>query len=419
MQTSIFWYSVYGEVDIDAILPKGYQKGQRPRLPGPPVHIQTTIYVNSFGNIEEAKMEYKMFGYYRQYWNDVRLAGRVNDSLVLKGEDIAKIWRPDPFCYNARESTLSASDSDINSMMTIDYKGDIVYSRMTIIVAECDMDLHDFPMDLQKCYLKFSSYSYNNKHINMSWRQGVPVVVSRTNLAQFYFTALETKTYIETYALGNYSIIQVDFEFKRRIGYFLIQVYAPDIFIVMLSWIVFWMDTNDMGNRMALGITTILTIMFLMGSINAAMPRVSYPKALDWYLMISFALIFMALIECTIVFVLLNREAKKMKEAGTKTENENANVSGGKCAHRVLLITDNATFRKRDCPENGSNMEKNDHFCRDKAETKIVLSDPQNKKIRKERNNVGQCVDAMAKIIFPLIFLVFNIAYWVIYLNII
>ncbi|KAK3710901.1 hypothetical protein QZH41_009700, partial [Actinostola sp. cb2023] len=145
--------------------------------------------------------EYKMFGYYRQYWNDVRLAGRVNDSLVLKGEDIAKIWRPDPFCYNARESTLSASDSDINSMMTIDYKGDIVYSRMTIIVAECDMDLHDFPMDLQKCYLKFSSYSYNNKHINMSWRQGVPVVVSRTNLAQFYFTALETKTYIETYAL--------------------------------------------------------------------------------------------------------------------------------------------------------------------------------------------------------------------------
>ena len=75
-----------------------------------------------------------------------------------------------------------------------------------------------------------------------------------------------------------------------------------------------------MGNRMALGITTILTIMFLMGSINAAMPRVSYPKALDWYLMISFTLVFMSLIECTLVFVLstLEDDKKNEKESSIK-----------------------------------------------------------------------------------------------------
>ena len=58
-----------------------------------------------------------------------------------------------------------------------------------------------------------------------------------------------------------------------------------------------------MGNRMALGITTILTIMFLLGSINGTMPKVSYPKALDWYLMVSFVLAFFSLVECLIVFV--------------------------------------------------------------------------------------------------------------------
>ena len=84
-----------------------------------------------------------------------------------------------------------------------------------------------------------------------------------------------------------------------------------------------------MGNRMALGITTILTIMFLMGSINAAMPRVSYPKALDWYLMISFALVFMALIQCTIVFVLVNlyeKKGKKKEDAEKKVSEDRASV---------------------------------------------------------------------------------------------
>jgi len=94
-------------------------------------------------------------------------------------------------------------------------------------------------------------------------------------------------------------------------GYYLIQVYLPDIFVVALSWIVFWMEKTDMGNRMALGITTILTIMFLLGSINGTMPKVSYPKALDWYLMVSFVFTFISLVECLIVFVVWSNGNKR------------------------------------------------------------------------------------------------------------
>lgn len=70
-----------------------------------------------------------------------------------------------------------------------------------------------------------------------------------------------------------------------------------------------------MGNRMALGITTILTIMFLLGSLNGFMPRVSYPKALDWYLLVSFSFAFLSLAECMVVFVvwLSENKGKKMK----------------------------------------------------------------------------------------------------------
>jgi uncharacterized membrane protein len=61
----------------------------------------------------------------------------------------------------------------------------------------------------------------------------------------------------------------------RRVGYYVIQMYIPCIFLVMLSWIVFWMGTEETGNRLTVGITTILTIVFLLGYTNSSLPKVT------------------------------------------------------------------------------------------------------------------------------------------------
>ena len=71
------------------------------------------------------------------------------------------------------------------------------------------------------------------------------------------------------------------------------------------------MEKDDIGNRMALGIAIILTIMFLLGSLNGNLPKVSYPKALDWYLLVGFSFVFFSLIECMIVYVLMVKAAGK------------------------------------------------------------------------------------------------------------
>ena len=105
------------------------------------------------------------------------------------------------------------------------------------------------------------------------------------------------------FSIGNFSTITATFLFHRRIGYYLIQAYFPSIFVVVLSWIVFWMDKEDIGDRITLGITAVLTTMFLLASLNGNLPKVSYPKALDWYLLASFSFVFLTLIECTIVFL--------------------------------------------------------------------------------------------------------------------
>ena len=104
----------------------------------------------------------------------------------------------------------------------------------------------------------------------------------------------------------------------------------------MLSWIVFWMEIEDIGNRMSLGITCILTIMFLLGSLNGNLPKVSYPKALDWYLLMSFAFVFVALMEAVVVYV-LNFSAMKDKD---KIKCKVCTIASYKVqAHLILNIT--------------------------------------------------------------------------------
>ena len=73
-----------------------------------------------------------------------------------------------------------------------------------------------------------------------------------------------------------------------------------------------------MGGRVGLGITTILTIMFLLGSVNMSLPRVSYPKAIDWFLIASFLFVFLVLVECIIVYILRPRKKDSKNGAGGK-----------------------------------------------------------------------------------------------------
>ena len=117
---------------------------------------------------------------------------------------------------------------------------------------------------------------------------------------------------------GGYTDLIVTFTFYRRMGFYLIQFYIPCIVMVSLSWISFWMDRTYIGERLSLGITTILTIVFLLGSSNSTMPRVSYPKAIDWYLLGSFIFVFATLVSDLLIYRLGSNKEKERdkKEVG-------------------------------------------------------------------------------------------------------
>lgn len=96
---------------------------------------------------------------------------------------------------------------------------------------------------------------------------------------------------------GSFDSLKATFTLKRRTTYFIFQHFIPSAFLVFLSWLSFWVDRHAVPARISLVITCILSTMFLFESINSSLPRISYLKAVDYYLITSFVFIVSCMVE--------------------------------------------------------------------------------------------------------------------------
>ena len=126
------------------------------------------------------------------------------------------------------------------------------------------------------------------------------------------------------YFLPVISRVSIAIRFKRRWGYYIIQIYVPSIFLVVLSWLTFLMESSDISDRLALEVTMILSIVFLLAGVNTSLPHVSYAKASDWFMIVSFTFVFMALLETMLVY--------RMTSWNTSSQSQN------QCNHLVSFF---------------------------------------------------------------------------------
>lgn len=79
----------------------------------------------------------------------------------------------------------------------------------------------------------------------------------------------------------------------------------------MLSWVSFWLNVGSVPGRVSLGVLSVLTISTQSSSVNAALPQVSYTKAIDIWMATCLVFVFAALIEFAIANVLTRSTAGK------------------------------------------------------------------------------------------------------------
>ncbi|XP_076001732.1 glycine receptor subunit alpha-3 isoform X2 [Genypterus blacodes] len=278
----------------------GYDARIRPNFKGPPVNVSCNIFINSFGSIAETTMDYRVNIFLRQKWNDPRLAYAEypDDSLDLDPSMLDSIWKPDLFFANEKGAHFHEVTTD-NKLLRIFKTGNVLYSIRLTLTLSCPMDLKNFPMDVQTCIMQLESFGYTMNDLIFEWQENGPVQVAEgLTLPQFLLKDESDLRYCtKHYNTGKFTCIEVRFHLERQMGYYLIQMYIPSLLIVILSWVSFWINMDAAPARVALGITTVLTMTTQSSGSRTSLPKVSYVKAIDIWMAVCLLFVFSALLE--------------------------------------------------------------------------------------------------------------------------
>lgn len=420
---------------------KGYDKRLRPNFGGEPVIITVGLWVLSIDSINVVDMDYKLDFFLRQLWTDPRLRHDWNDTLALSNNMLDKIWVPDTYFENSKSSKFHKVTM-VNKLLSISPDGGVHYNARVTVRASCPMDLRLFPFDQQHCNLNIESYGYNAENMQYKWEnrtdKGVAVNKKLDDMPQYNLTGTSTKSYYTMYYSGNWSRLQSSFGFVRRSGYFLIHIYAPCALIVILSWISFCIPPDATAARIALGITSVLTITTILNMLNTAMPKVSYVKAIDWYLIGSFLFVFSVLVEYTFVLWIVNVHNKRLKRLMIEQEIQEAEeqqqhnsrkpAMNGSIANKNHHHSHDYDYELFESYSAFSDRSKkpSTHICdRSKAKRHVSSSDIEQRPLTYPRTPHCRakttclhlidpdCIDDYARLFFPFMFIIFNVIYWV------
>ena len=90
------------------------------------------------------------------------------------------------------------------------------------------------------------------------------------------------------------------FEGTRLLHHYVIKAIIPLCLIVMMSWVVFWINPEQVSNQLSVAVTTVLTLIAYHIALSGRLPEIPYLTHMDKFLFSSTVLVFMALIEVVI-----------------------------------------------------------------------------------------------------------------------
>ncbi|XP_022062236.1 gamma-aminobutyric acid receptor subunit alpha-3 isoform X2 [Acanthochromis polyacanthus] len=403
---------------LDRLL-DGYDNRLRPGLGESVTEVRTNIYVTSFGPVSDTDMEYTIDVFFRQSWRDERLKfDGPMQVLPLNNLLASKIWTPDTFFHNGKKS-VAHNMTTPNKLLRLVDNGTLLYTMRLTIHAECPMHLEDFPMDAHACPLKFGSYAYTNNEVIYLWTQedekSVSVAEDGSRLNQYDLLGHVIGKETISSSTGEYVVMTTYFHLKRKIGYFVIQTYLPCIMTVILSQVSFWLNRESVPARTVFGVTTVLTMTTLSISARNSLPKVAYATAMDWFMAVCYAFVFSALIEFATVNYFTKRSwAWDGKKEGMEIRRrESATLS--KKANNTFNIV-GTTYSINVAKDQGlTTISKSAPGASAKHSYLHKMDDPYTE-AKKSYNRVSK-VDKISRIIFPVLFFIFNLGYWATYVN--
>ena len=207
--------------------------------PGKPLLVKIGYFIFGFYDISELNMDFTLSYYMRMTWVDSRLSfepshfGNISE-VILHPEQMEKsIWRPDPFYRNEKGQSISKSFSVADSLSRVNSTGEVFLSRKLQTTFRCHMRLNSYPFDTQMCSMDIGSYAHTIDILHFGFIQSTPVEFYR----EIELTSFELKDFYaekrnETFSTGTFPAVQIIFQLKRYVSFYILQVRQPESYSI-------------------------------------------------------------------------------------------------------------------------------------------------------------------------------------------
>ncbi|XP_002732466.1 neuronal acetylcholine receptor subunit alpha-9-I-like, partial [Saccoglossus kowalevskii] len=237
-----------------------------------------------------------------QSWFDEYLQWdpRVYGGITQIHVNIREIWQPDIVLFGSIEKEFKRHyDTDA----IVAYNGEVTALQPFTLEASCDIDVSYFPFDKQQCSLKFASWSYDSKFLDIE-----PDPMSNTDRfvmnGEWDLVHMPISRNLIHYVCcpDPFPDITYTIHIKRRSMYYVCNIIFPSFLACILVAVGFYLP-SDSGERITLCVATILAQFLFLTIVTDFMPPNSefIPKLQIYFFILIGLVIFSAVMTgCTL-----------------------------------------------------------------------------------------------------------------------
>ena len=267
----------------------------RPDADKGPTRVYINVFVKDVDTIDTPNQSFETTVYIEARWRDPRLAHNSEGEVA---RSLSEVWTPRIRIVNQQRVWLALPE-----FVKISQDGEVFYMQQLWGSFSQPLDLGDFPFDRQVLKLQFLAAGYTPDEVEfVRDPDSVNGMTDNPSAPDWDFLGwkLEATPVVLSPGKDPLAGIAFSFEVQRRHEFFIFKVIAPLIFIVAMSWLVFWIDPRQATTQISVAVTAMLTLIAYRFVLGASLPRLPYLTRLDYFILAATVLVFATLVQVVI-----------------------------------------------------------------------------------------------------------------------
>ncbi|XP_042210813.1 gamma-aminobutyric acid receptor subunit delta-like [Homarus americanus] len=298
-------------------------------------------------------------------WQEARLSFlNLNEDYTLNRvpyETMQKVWVPVIDFTNTKGNHFTHTDQQTTMVVSMQGKPSLgddtqpeeleVYSglenpisvrRKYSVTFQCQFDLKMYPFDEQYCHLELTMLSASSRLLVFNEAASTAIFQGNPLLVEYFVGNVDIVFQNDK----DFAVMLIKLKLLRRSGFIIMNVYIPSLCLLVISYLTLYFTPTNFQVRILASLTSLLVVATLYTQASSSLPKTSYFKMVDVWLLSSIFFIFIIIIIHTII----DRTREWDARVGCKRMNTSPTLSGNMPMSNYTSMTS----MRVNSPDNGA-----------------------------------------------------------------